>query len=287
MNELDFHKKTMQMISTPLFLYNYKTKQITPLNNFSDKLVHTYLNQLNSGEISICNKIDMICSYLKNKNIINIVGIEQETEKNVWYKVITKNYNDDEALFQFQDITEYLYNLAENQFDYLTGLLNNRELYSRIDNCIKESPNQEITAIVCDVDYFKQINDTYGHTFGDIILRTVAEILKKIENENNIVARYGGDEFIIISVNQNRDLIKELMELLTINVEQSKVLVGDNNIGVTISSGMATMRINNLDDFRELVKYADEALYLAKEKGRNQVISYNEKNDKKIQKEIF
>ncbi len=165
---------------------------------------------------------------------------------------------------------------AYSDRDYLTMIANRRRFDEFIDlewrRCLREQ--RPLSLIILDIDYFKNYNDTYGHLQGDEVLKKVAYSIKNICNRSgDLAARYGGEEFAIVLGNTNlqtsqllAEKYRHAIESLTIVHEASKV----KNV-VTASLGVATTTPDMNDSYQQLIKAADERLYLAKKSGRNQV----------------
>ncbi len=153
--------------------------------------------------------------------------------------------------------------------DPLTGALNRRGL-ERIypaDPCSLSACSQ--CAIMADIDHFKRVNDAYGHSVGDQVLKQVANILGMVVRENDAVIRYGGEEFLILLNGAKKQAAFAVAERARSQMEQAVFHVGEEHIQATISLGVAERREGELRD--QLIKRADEALYAAKQKGRNRV----------------
>lgn len=129
--------------------------------------------------------------------------------------------------------------------------------------------NKPLSLLISDIDHFKRFNDTYGHQAGDFVLREVANIFKSSCRQTDIAGRYGGEEFVILLPNTNRDAAIEFAERLRKSVEQITFEYNTIKLNVTISIGVAECR----DDasIGDIIKRSDEALYVAKETGRNKV----------------
>jgi len=130
-----------------------------------------------------------------------------------------------------------------------------------------------------DIDFFKKVNDTYGHAVGDCVLKNVAKTIKKELRESDIASRYGGEEFVFLLPQTKLDeaiivanRLKEAVENKKINIEEYKIK-NIKEISVTVSIGVSEYK--NEKDYEMLYKKADEALYTAKETGRNRVIIAN------------
>jgi diguanylate cyclase (GGDEF)-like protein len=123
-----------------------------------------------------------------------------------------------------------------------------------------------------DLDLFKQVNDTYGHPTGDVVLFETARILKDTAREIDHVGRYGGEEFIAILPNTDEDEAARFAERVRRAVEAHLYRDESTEIRMTCSSGVASFPAPGIDRPEELLKLADEALYVAKESGRNRVV---------------
>ncbi|MBN2653330.1 MAG: diguanylate cyclase [Spirochaetales bacterium] len=175
--------------------------------------------------------------------------------------------------------------LAEK--DGLTGLLNHANFQERLDELVNMSQRHNFTLSVAmiDVDDFKKINDTYGHQTGDELLKTVSSLFKISLNRKNIACddknirsydiagRYGGDEFGIILPYCDTDGIKKVFERIYSQLEIIGVEGYDGDISISV--GAVSSENFKSADGKELVRYADEALYLAKKKGKNRYFIYN------------
>ncbi|MFA5216104.1 diguanylate cyclase domain-containing protein [Sulfuricurvum sp.] len=133
----------------------------------------------------------------------------------------------------------------------------------------------EVVLIMCDIDYFKQVNDTYGHVCGDMILKEVGTILKKsLKRSTDFIARYGGEEFVIVLYDTNRDDAKELCLSIKQNLKSTNDLEfqGTKIKPVTMSFGISSKIPNENYYYEDLIKTADMALYKAKEDGRDCIV---------------
>lgn len=169
---------------------------------------------------------------------------------------------------------EYQYKLAT--IDGLTELYNHRyfqdTLKKQID--ISRRYNQPVSLIICDIDFFKKFNDTYGHQAGDAVLRQVAQTLKKNSRTTDYVCRYGGEEMSIILPNTGVDEAILLANRICAAVAEKPFrLTPVDTAPVTISLGVATFP-DNAQTPQDLIEWADKGLYYAKEHGRNQVGRY-------------
>ncbi len=159
-------------------------------------------------------------------------------------------------------------------YDELTGVMNRRAFDDRLAieySRLKRFPSSFSLAFV-DIDHFKKVNDTYGHLYGDIVLQKIAGIIKDTSRDVDIVARYGGEEFVLLipgHINNEKGSVGERLRSV---IENTEISLGQKTIKVTISVGMATWE-EKYNSSKDWIQAADEALYQAKQKGRNQVIS--------------
>jgi diguanylate cyclase (GGDEF)-like protein/PAS domain S-box-containing protein len=157
--------------------------------------------------------------------------------------------------------------------DSLTGLRNRRALTDMLHQEIERAQryDTDLSLILCDIDKFKPINDTYGHAAGDAALQAVSEALKTSLRKADILGRYGGDEFMIILPDTSMEGAKMLAEKVRIAVTEIELPVAENKrIGLSISLGVAGC-CAPADDLDTLVRLADAALYASKQGGRNKV----------------
>lgn len=160
--------------------------------------------------------------------------------------------------------------------DALTNLNNRRQFEVRLKQEIATTKRQSnpLCAMMIDIDFFKKVNDTYGHASGDAVLRKVAAIIKEQLRESDIPSRYGGEEFAILLPFTHIEEAKIVGERLRKAVEVTPIPIDNQSINVTISMGLAEFKQEESGE--ELFARADKALYEAKETGRNRVIISNE-----------
>lgn len=159
--------------------------------------------------------------------------------------------------------------------DYLTGLFNRRYVLNAGKQLIASRERNQSSFIVAmlDIDYFKKVNDTYGHEAGDLVLKTVSDTLDSESRQADIVGRMGGEEFCIVAVNLAHEERFGVFERLRRAVEDLRIDIGDQEISVTISIGVCTEPLPTLED---MINSADALLYAAKEGGRNRIAMQND-----------
>ena len=158
--------------------------------------------------------------------------------------------------------------------DYLTGIFNRLRIQTILESEVaraKELNETRLAVAIVDVDFFKNINDTYGHIAGDNILKGLTDIFREKGNEGLLYGRWGGEEFLLISPEDiTYEEFGKLLEAIRNQVEENAFVSGDQKLHVTISVGAA--QYENGMTAEKLVHIADERLYDAKETGRNKVI---------------
>lgn len=162
--------------------------------------------------------------------------------------------------------------------DGLTGLYNHRhfqEILSR-EFSLAQRNSSDITCFMIDLDYFKDVNDTFGHTYGDYVLQTFAQLIRKATRKTDILARYGGEEFVLLLPNTGLEGAQVLAEKFRQLAESHNYQMNGSNRRVTASIGVSSYFSHRPCVPADLVDYADKALYIAKAGGRNQVRVYKD-----------
>jgi len=175
----------------------------------------------------------------------------------------------------------------ESTTDSLLGIYNRRYLEKRLHEEFFRSKRYEfpLSVLMVDIDFFKQVNDRFGHQVGDQVLKRLAELLVLTVRESDVVARYGGEEFLLVMPHTKGVDGHRLAERLRFAVENTVLVKAEENelnedIQVTVSLGVATL-VAEMTSSQQLVKQADKALYYAKEGGRNMVtVCPNTKDEK-------
>ncbi len=159
--------------------------------------------------------------------------------------------------------------------DELTGIYNYRG-FCELINEIETNKYEKVTLLLCDLDNFKYINDTFGHKAGDMILQIVAGLFNDVFDHYGSVFRYGGEEFATIILDDDQSFIKTLAEKFRKKVEECEVFFEtDYNLRVTVSIGIASIPYHS-KHLNDLFNFADQALYFAKKNGKNKIISFEE-----------
>ena len=165
---------------------------------------------------------------------------------------------------------EEIYRLTT--IDGLTQIFNKRYFLETLEREISRAHRyrRELSLIMFDIDFFKKINDTYGHLAGDHVLKQLASVIKARIRREDIMARYGGEEFSIITPEVDGVGAGQFAEKIRKLVEKTAFKFEENKIAVTISIGVASLQAD-MHDPAEFIKLSDEKLYQAKAEGRNKV----------------
>ncbi len=157
--------------------------------------------------------------------------------------------------------------------DALTGIPNRRWLMDQGLNFLASfrDAEQVISAVLLDVDHFKQVNDTWGHAAGDEVLKGVAGILAREKRELDLLGRYGGEEFLMFLPDASEDDALVVCERIRAAVERGAFQVDGTTVTVTISIGVCSLARGEVGSLEAMIRRADEALYAAKRAGRNRV----------------
>jgi diguanylate cyclase (GGDEF)-like protein len=160
--------------------------------------------------------------------------------------------------------------------DPMTGLYNRRYLEEFTKNLVAyaERTKSTFSVLMADLDFFKQVNDTYGHDAGDIVLKELAMTLSSNVRETDMVVRYGGEEFLLVLRDTGAEDADMVAKKLRVTVEAMKVQLPGVQLQKTLSIGVATFQEDS-DSFWQIVKYADVAMYQAKESGRNRILHFS------------
>lgn len=183
----------------------------------------------------------------------------------------------------------FLYEKLENEktklekfaiTDYLTGVYNIRYFYHRLEGEFSRSQRYKapLSCIMFDIDYFKKVNDTYGHRVGDMVLREFAQFVKKHTRKSDVFARYGGEEFImLLTQTSDKGAVAEAERLRNV-IKEHRFKSLKNKKGITASIGVASYPHKKIKTEDDLITFADNALFAAKNSGRDQSRAWDPKS---------
>lgn len=161
-----------------------------------------------------------------------------------------------------------------SQTDMLTGVANRRHIIDELETLLgNHARNDEpVAVIMVDIDHFKQVNDRHGHIAGDRALAAAAEALRQCLRASDRIGRYGGEEFLIVLPGATPEAAREIAERCRLAVGAAIINAGDVRLDLTASLGVSSRPARDVRDADHIIHLADEAMYLAKQAGRNQVV---------------
>ncbi len=295
--EIGFHKCIIYEIST----YNNTIKPVYPpgadtaaLHCGADILLNSDLCRVKRTGHSVSSmEYDGICKYFKSKqeNVYFCIPIIIAGQVGGVVQIIadTKDAASPELMRRLSKAREYISEAqpvlgtktimkAFKDFsikDALTDLYNRRFLEETADNVVSGILRRatRLALLMCDLDFFKEVNDRYGHDVGDIVLKETAACIKRCVRSSDLVIRFGGEEFLVLLMDIENEYSMEIAEKIRITVEQNKIHTTGGFIQKTISIGISEFPMDT-QGFWEAIKFADVALYKAKETGRNKAVRF-------------
>lgn len=219
----------------------------------------------------------------KDKNSLGVIVMTSPSEKtdaSIFLKngasdFIAKPFSKEELICRVDNTIEAMENINKianfANRDFLTGVYNRRFFYSDVEEYVQvaEETNEPYAFAMIDVDYFKKINDKYGHDGGDKVLKSIAKILNDNTKGSDIVARFGGEEFCVVLKKINKEEAVKFFVNLRAKVAENEVTIKKEKVKVTISIGVSFG--NGHCEIDDMLEACDSALYTAKENGRNRV----------------
>jgi diguanylate cyclase (GGDEF)-like protein len=175
----------------------------------------------------------------------------------------------------FENALEHEKSLAMTSFDPLTGAYSRSEGFKIVKKLLQKASleNKNLCLIILDIDHFKKFNDTYGHDAGDMVLKEVVKAIKNSIRDNDMVIRWGGEEFLIVLDGVPADKVGDVAERIRKNIEAKKIILPNGKeVRVTASLGVACTKVDGTFSFDELFLIGDKRLYKAKRMGRNRVV---------------
>jgi len=216
---------------------------------------------------------------MKLEDSKRVVMMNNTQGEKIIFRVNIKSFmfNTKHVVISFTDITDLKHYTYELQYkathDNLTKLLNRHKLNDELDKEITRENRyvHGLSLLMLDIDNFKQVNDTYGHDLGDIVLKDISKIIQDTIRATDYAARWGGEEFIVLLPETLLNEASQIAELIRVNIEKYENKTLDKP--TTVSIGVSQFKVNedNVDTF---VKGVDLAMYEAKQTGKNKVVKY-------------
>lgn len=231
----------------------------------SDRLEHHCIPMIASG------KVVGVVQFLHEKGATE----EQRTIFSEQVKRATRYIKEATPVIEAKRFASALH--ESTMRDPMTDLYNRRFLESFTETLVASTIRRQTSVgiLMCDMDFFKEVNDNYGHETGDVVLIKTAEVLMSCVRASDMVIRYGGEEFIVLLIDvRSRQDVLDLAEKIRKTMENTVINVPDGTLKKTMSIGVSEFP-GDTDGFWEAIKFADVALYQAKEGGRNKVVSFS------------
>lgn len=258
------------------FFSKMTTEKAFNTNDF----VHEVMRENKESENKIISqndiKTEFILPFAFNGKFLG--GIAFYSKEKIDYKSF-KFYDEFEQEFLALLKMKTLYSEVEllSITDELTRLYNRRYFEHNLEREFHRAKRYKnnLSLAILDIDFFKKVNDTYGHQFGDFVLREVAKLLKESFRKTDMLYRYGGEELVVIMPETSLENASIPADRLREKIANHEFVCEGTKINLTVSVGVSTMK-DSFDSPQEIVKTADLALYNAKNTGRNKVVTYNE-----------
>ena len=204
------------------------------------------------------------------------------------YDFIKTPIDNDELLIRVKSmlrIKELMYKIRQvSTTDELTGLHNRKYMQERLDQEISRSKRYglKLSCLLFDLDFFKAVNDIYGYSWGDVLLKSVAEKLKQLIRKEDVITRYGDEEFLVLLPNTSEDQAFLFAERFRRDIERMEFIPAgeEERHPITISGGISTYPCmeNVEEDANTVIRYAEHALYNAKKRGKNKIVQFSQLN---------
>lgn len=212
-----------------------------------------------------------------------VIGVSGQMDQQIPAQILKCGANDfmykgftvEEFYSRINNMMDLLISVRELQDaaykDFLTGLHNRQYFYPHANTLIKEVDQKGLTMglAMMDIDFFKKVNDTYGHNAGDEVLRVIANVLQEHIRSDDLLIRLGGEEFCVVFTDMPEDMMVQRLETVRKFVEATMIEWEGKTLKVTISMGL---KVREGEVLESLLDAADKALYIAKDSGRNQLV---------------
>ena len=247
---------------------------------------------LNAGLLVIEDVPDIkdVIMVTKFKSPVLFVGeaFKGTTIRAVTYDMIKTPVDNEElvirakALVKVKELRDKIAQVSTT--DELTGLHNRKYLHERLEQEISRSKRYgtKLSCLLFDLDFFKVVNDIYGYDWGDVLLRSIADKLKQLIRKEDILTRYGDEEFLVILPNTSEENAFLFAERFRRDIERMEFIPAgeEERHPITISGGISTYPCleNVEEDVNTIIRYAEHALYNAKKRGKNKIIQFSELN---------
>ncbi|MCL1142499.1 GGDEF domain-containing protein [Shewanella gaetbuli] len=263
-------------------IYTGGVEQTGPLWIFIVPPVSVYVHGLKQGSINIALFVFITWILMFNPEWVTGQTIyAHEFKLRLFYSFITISFLS--ALYEYSrtqlyhhaiELNSKLHKLAH--FDELTELRNRRSAQIILEQQVSDFKEHKtpFSVLLCDLDYFKQVNDKYGHNMGDKVLTEIAKLFRHNLRETDYVSRWGGEEFLFILTDTDFNEAYDIAERIRTAVSQQEIALMDQDIKVTMSVGVQEYQSDMSID--QMINLADKYLYEAKRNGRNRVLPHQQ-----------
>jgi diguanylate cyclase len=234
-------------------------KQNTTINKFVDK---------NTGEIFA------VFSIQDETGLSSTLDEYRETLDKLRNEIKNRQKAEDELALKIREINELNDKLQDKVIrDSLTNLYNHEyfTLTMNRDFQLAIREKKDLSCLMIDIDHFKKINDTFGHQFGDYVIITTCKIITEAVRTTDVPARYGGEEFAVILPNTSLHSAAIVANRIKMNIDKFNFSKFGIETNITVSMGLSSIKSSSVTDSISLIRKSDEALYMSKQNGRNQI----------------
>ena len=228
---------------------------------------------------TIMNGVTVVMMAVGLSNIMWYYYTKNEKQKRV---IEVQNANLEEQKQELEQLNYRLSVLAS--MDSMTQLLNRREFENQVNAELSVFKDDVFASsmMIADIDHFKQVNDQYGHPVGDELLKQFSLLLKAVLRDKDLIARWGGEEFVVMLHQANPNEAYKIAERLRRTIESTTFKINQHQIHITVSFGIAPLNTNDEEPLYTSYLRADKALYQAKESGRNKIIIFTQTGERDV-----
>lgn len=265
--------------------YDVRTKNIDEVKDaqkFNPSLIIFNCSDTKLKEVSMVTKLIAPALVISDKFLSDVIFRGDS------YDFVTEPIDEKELqlrlnnLLKIKELKETINQVSTT--DALTGLHNRKFLHERLEAEISRSKRYDtkLSCLLLDIDFFKVVNDMYGYDWGDVLLKKIAEMLKAFIRKEDILTRYGDEEYIIILPNTPEENAFIFAERFRREIEKMEFIPAgeEERHPITISGGIASFPFlqNVEEDANTLIRYAEHALYNAKKRGKNKIVQFSQIN---------